>query len=500
MDLLQLDKDNQISSLYNELNNHRTEISKLQLTNESTRIEISKKDQKIDYLTNELKLSKSKTETLQKEMDQTLSKLLKETSDLSHLTDQYHSLSTNLESLKGELTLSKHESSQYQALVEDIRSRLKTLQIDLEKAQKDKLQNNTELQVARSDLDRLSLITNHLKEEKQIAQQEITFLKTLNEEYLNQINSVNQFLSTERLEKSSLSNHLASQESELKLLKNQLEESKSRENSNQLKFDEKLSLLQNRYETELNYLRSSKNELEKIVNERDNIRLEYEQEFLVKIEEIKQQYEQQINDLTINSTDSRRNYSNQVHELSLSKRENERLKDLVKTREFKIEQQKEQLKRLPKIDELNDNLKEQITVKEAALNTALNKNKNLQLSISSIHHNTNTDQVKLKEDHEKLCRRIEELELENKCMNEKIRVSSLQIEELLKEQQNPSQPLSDKQKLDWITKVRKENLDLKQENSRLKETIRQNLLKIRQNKTTGSNIARIKQTLPPAPN
>jgi len=147
---------------------------------------------------------------------------------------------------------------------------------------------------------------------------------------------------------------------------------------------------------------------------------------------------------------------------------------------------------------MNEQMKEQLSIKENSLNSVLNKNKQLQLSINSVHH-TNTDQVKIKEENEKLGRRIEELELENKCMNEKVRVSSLQIEELLKEQQNPAQPLSDKQKLDWITKVRKENMDLKQENSKLKETIRQNQLKLRQNKNPTSAIARIKQTLPPPP-
>jgi len=89
--------------------------------------------------------------------------------------------------------------------------------------------------------------------------------------------------------------------------------------------------------------------LEQIVNERETLRLEYEQELSGKIEEIKQQYEQQLSELTFNSTDSRRNYANLVHELSLSKRETERLKDLVKSRELKIEQQKEQLKRTQKI-------------------------------------------------------------------------------------------------------------------------------------------------------
>jgi chromosome segregation ATPase len=177
MDLLQSDKDNLISSQHNEVNRSRLEISKLQLNLESSKIEISKKDQKIEHLTHELKTSQSKTETLQKEMDQTLSKLLKETSDLSHLTDQYRLLSNALESLKGELTLAKHESSQYQTHMEDLRLRLKTLQMDLEKSQKDKLQNTSDLQIVRSDLDRLTLITNHLKEEKQISQQEICFFK-----------------------------------------------------------------------------------------------------------------------------------------------------------------------------------------------------------------------------------------------------------------------------------------------------------------------------------
>jgi len=386
--------------------------------------------------------------------------------------------------------------------MEDLRLRLKTLQMDLEKSQKDKLQNTSDLQIVRSDLDRLTLITNHLKEEKQISQQEICFLKTLNEEYLNQNNSVNQLLSNERSEKSNFSNLLSTQENELKLLKNQLEESKFRESSNLLKFDEKINSLQNRYETELANLRVSKNELEKMVNERETSRLEYEQELTFKIEEIKQQYEHQINEMSMNSTDTRRNYANLVHELSLSKREIERLKDLVKSREVKIDQQKEQLKRLQKIEEMYDQMKEQLGQKDTALNSALNKNKQLQLSMNTVHHSS-SDQFKQKEENEKLCRRIEELELENKSIYEKVRVSSLQIEELLKEQQNPSQPLSDKQKLDWITKVRKENLDLKQENSKLKETIRQSQLKLRQqnnsHKTT-STVARIKQTLPPAPN
>jgi len=314
---------------------------------------------------------------------------------------------------------------------------------------------------------------------------------------------VNQLISNERLEKSTLSNLLSAQESDLKLLKTQLEESKSRENTNQLKFEEKLNTLQHRYETELTYLRSSKNELELIVNERNTLRSEYEQEFTTRIDQIKQQYEQQVNELSINSSDTRRNYANLVHELSLSKRENERLKDLVKSRELKIDQQKDLLKRSQKVDELNEQMKEQLVQKESSLNAALNKNKQLQLSMNSIHQHTHTDQFKLKEENEKLCRRNEELEREAKSMSEKVRVSSLQIDELLKEQQNPSQPLSDKQKLDWITKVRKENMDLKQENSKLKEITRQNQMKLRQNlKTTTtistSTVARIKQTtLPP---
>jgi len=69
---------------------------------------------------------------------------------------------------------------------------------------------------------------------------------------------VNQLLSNERSEKSNFSNLLSTQENELKLLKNQLEESKFRESSNLLKFDEKINSLQNRYETELANLRVSK--------------------------------------------------------------------------------------------------------------------------------------------------------------------------------------------------------------------------------------------------
>lgn len=69
---------------------------------------------------------------------------------------------------------------------------------------------------------------------------------------------MNQLLSNERSEKSNFSNLLSSQENELKLLKNQLEESKFRESSNLLKFDEKINSLQNRYETELANLRVSK--------------------------------------------------------------------------------------------------------------------------------------------------------------------------------------------------------------------------------------------------
>jgi len=326
-----------------------------------------------------------------------------------------------------------------------MRSRIKNLQSDLEKTQKDKLHNNTDLQVARSDLDRLTLITNHLKEEKQIASQEITFLKTLNEEYLIQVNSLNQFLSNERLEKSNLSNLLSSQESELKILRNQVEDLKFRENSNQLKSDEKFTTFQNRYELEVNSLRTLNNELELKVNEREVLRKDYENEFTTKLEALRLQYEQQLNEMTLNTSDTRRNCTNLTFELNSNKRELERLKDNIKAREAKIDQQQERLKRTQQLDEKVEQLIIQLSQKENALASALSKYKQLQSSLSSYAQNNNIDQVKMKEENEKLTRKNEELELEIKSLNEKSRVSSLQMEDLLLKEQN-SNPMSDKQK------------------------------------------------------
>jgi len=375
-----------------------------------------------------------------------------------------------------------------------MRSRIKNLQSDLEKTQKDKLHNNTDLQVARSDLDRLTLITNHLKEEKQIASQEITFLKTLNEEYLIQVNSLNQFLSNERLEKSNLSNLLSSQESELKILRNQVEDLKFRENSNQLKSDEKFTTFQNRYELEVNSLRTLNNELELKVNEREVLRKDYENEFTTKLEALKLQYEQQLNEMTLNTSDTRRNCTNLTFELNSNKRELERLKDNIKAREAKIDQQQERLKRTQQLDEKVEQLIIQLSQKENALASALSKYKQLQSSLSSYAQNNNIDQVKMKEENEKLTRKNEELELEIKSFNEKFRVSSLQMEDLLLKEQN-SNPMSDRQKMDYLTKMKKENMELKQENSKLKEVARINQMKLRQKPT--SSIAQIKQNLPP---
>jgi len=62
------------------------------------------------------------------------------------------------------------------------------------------------MQMDRSDVDRFTLIVNHLKEEKQIANQEISFLKNLNEGDLNQVNFLTQILSNESIEKSNTSN------------------------------------------------------------------------------------------------------------------------------------------------------------------------------------------------------------------------------------------------------------------------------------------------------
>jgi len=109
----------------------------------------------------------------------------------------------------------------------------------------------------------------------------------------------------------------------------------------------------------------------------------------------------------------------------------------------------------------------------------------------------NSELFKQKEENDKLARKIEESDLEIKSLNEKIKVCSSQIEELLLKEQN-LQPMSDKLKMDWITKLRKENLELKQESSKLKEQLRQRQIKLRQQNT--STVARIKQTLPPPPN
>jgi len=265
-----------------------------------------------------------------------------------------------------------------------------------------------------------------------------------------------------------------------------------RENSKQLKSDEKFTTFQNRYELEVNSLRTLNNELELKVNEREVLRKDYENEFTTKLEALRLQYEQQLNEMTLNTSDTRRNCTNLTFELNSNKRELERLKDNIKAREAKIDQQQERLKK--QLDEKVEQLIIQLSQKENALASALSKYKQLQSSLSSYAQNNNIDQVKMKEENEKLTRKNEELELEIKSFNEKFRVSSLQMEDLLLKEQN-SNPMSDKQKMDYLTKMKKENMELKQENSKLKEVARINQMKLRQKPT--SSIAQIKQNLPP---
>jgi len=113
-------------------------------------------------------------------------------------------------------------------------------------------------------------------------------LSETSQEYIKQISLMRSCIKRIKgdLDNSNLSNLFSSQESEIKLLRNEVEELTSRENSNQEKFNEKLLMVQNRYEDEIKALRISNRQLEQKMNERVR-RRENESEFVKIIEEMK---------------------------------------------------------------------------------------------------------------------------------------------------------------------------------------------------------------------
>jgi len=53
--------------------------------------------------------------------------------------------------------------------------------------------------------------------------------------------------------------------------------------------------------------------------------------------------------------------------------------------------------------------------------------------------------------------------------------------------------MSEKQKMDWVTKLRKENTELKQENTKLQESLRLS----KQKQLVSAPLQRLKQSQPP---
>jgi len=179
-----------------------------------------------------------------------------------------------------------------------------------------------------------------------------------------------------------------------------------------------------------------------------------------------------------------------VHELNISKREAERLKDIVKARDSKIDQFKEQINQKEKVDQLNQILQEQLDHRDKELAAIHSRFKKLKGSTDAIKQEVDgTSQ--LREENERLTNKATDLEIEKKVLTEQNLLSARQIEEVLNEQ--APKTMSEKQKMDWVTKLRKEIIELKQENTKLQESLRLS----KQKQPVSAPAQRLKQSLPP---
>jgi len=156
-----------------------------------------------------------------------------------------------------------------------------------------------------------------------------------------QVSNITRLYSTEQQEK------LNSKE-EVMLLNSQLGEYKSTVTEQQRKFDticqandDKLACLRRKYEAEVGTLLTSKVNLEeKLISASSG---DLEKECIIQLDLLKAEFNQKLAEKDANTVDLRRQHNTMVHELNISKREAERLKDIVKARDSKIDHFKEQI-------------------------------------------------------------------------------------------------------------------------------------------------------------